>query len=136
MKPGVSIRLLIPLLALGFTACVSTSSPPDSSASHPANPKAETSPRAAFVPMLMAGAEGLVLPLATNEVDHGEHQHNAAGQGAQTPAQKPAEHKHEHEKSKETSTQGVVYTCPHHPEVKQSKPGECPKCGMKLEAKK
>lgn len=86
--------------------------------------------------MLMAGTEGLVLPLATNDVDHGEHQHNAAGQGAQKPVQKPAEHKPEHENNKETSPQGAVYTCPHHPEVKQSNPGECPKCGMKLEVKK
>src|SRR5688572_12822615 len=25
------------------------------------------------------------------------------------------------------------YTCPMHPEVKQDKPGSCPKCGMALE---
>ena len=28
------------------------------------------------------------------------------------------------------------YTCPHHPEVVQDKPGNCPKCGMKLVEKK
>ena len=28
--------------------------------------------------------------------------------------------------------QGATYTCPMHPEVQQSGPGECPKCGMKL----
>ena len=28
---------------------------------------------------------------------------------------------------------GVLYTCPMHPEVQQSKPGACPKCGMALE---
>src|SRR5688500_15064275 len=27
-----------------------------------------------------------------------------------------------------------TYTCPMHPEVRQSKPGVCPKCGMALEA--
>ncbi len=29
-------------------------------------------------------------------------------------------------------TQMVIYTCPMHPEVKMDKPGNCPKCGMKL----
>jgi hypothetical protein len=26
----------------------------------------------------------------------------------------------------------TVYTCPMHPEVRQDRPGKCPKCGMKL----
>jgi len=32
-----------------------------------------------------------------------------------------------------TSSSGRVYTCPMHPEVRQNKPGDCPKCGMALE---
>ena len=28
---------------------------------------------------------------------------------------------------------GTVYTCPMHPEVRQDRPGSCPKCGMALE---
>ena len=28
---------------------------------------------------------------------------------------------------------GAIYTCPMHPEVRQDKPGACPKCGMALE---
>jgi len=28
---------------------------------------------------------------------------------------------------------GAIYTCPMHPEVRQSSPGSCPKCGMALE---
>ena len=31
------------------------------------------------------------------------------------------------------STDKVSYTCPMHPEVQESKPGSCPKCGMALE---
>jgi len=31
------------------------------------------------------------------------------------------------------SAQGVEYTCPMHPEVRQMGPGSCPKCGMALE---
>lgn len=30
---------------------------------------------------------------------------------------------------------GTVYTCPMHPEVQSDKPGDCPKCGMKLQPK-
>ncbi|MCA9716758.1 MAG: YHS domain-containing protein, partial [Myxococcales bacterium] len=30
---------------------------------------------------------------------------------------------------------GAVFTCPMHPEVEQRGPGDCPKCGMALEAK-
>jgi Cu+-exporting ATPase len=29
--------------------------------------------------------------------------------------------------------EGVAYTCPMHPEVRQDHPGDCPKCGMALE---
>ncbi len=29
--------------------------------------------------------------------------------------------------------QGILYTCPMDPEVRQSQPGPCPKCGMALE---
>jgi hypothetical protein len=33
------------------------------------------------------------------------------------------------------SSPGATYVCPMHPEVKQSSPGKCPKCGMALVAK-
>ena len=29
--------------------------------------------------------------------------------------------------------EGDVYTCSMHPEVRQSEPGTCPKCGMELQ---
>ncbi len=32
------------------------------------------------------------------------------------------------------SSAGATYTCPMHPEVEQDAPGDCPKCGMALEA--
>jgi P-type Cu+ transporter len=35
-----------------------------------------------------------------------------------------------------TPAPAVVYTCPMHPEVSDTKPGSCPKCGMTLEPKK
>jgi hypothetical protein len=30
------------------------------------------------------------------------------------------------------SSADVIYTCPMHPEVKETAPGKCPKCGMNL----
>ncbi len=35
-------------------------------------------------------------------------------------------------KEKQEQMAEKVYTCPMHPEVQQSEPGDCPKCGMKL----
>jgi Cu+-exporting ATPase len=43
---------------------------------------------------------------------------NAATAAPQTPA---------------VAHEGVIYTCPMHPEIRQSEPGACPKCGMTLE---
>lgn len=49
-----------------------------------------------------------------------------SSQGTSTaPAKKPA-----------TPASAVVYTCPMHPEVTSNKPGNCPKCGMKLVVQK
>lgn len=31
-----------------------------------------------------------------------------------------------------TEKETPAYTCPMHPEVKENKPGRCPKCGMNL----
>ena len=36
-------------------------------------------------------------------------------------------------KAEESPPAGKTYTCPMHPEVQQSGPGSCPKCGMALE---
>jgi P-type Cu+ transporter len=36
-------------------------------------------------------------------------------------------------KTLELSSPGSMYTCPMHPEIKESIPGSCPKCGMALE---
>ena len=47
------------------------------------------------------------------------------------PEEKPAEKPPV--EGKEPAPAGVYYTCPMHPEVKQDKPGDCPKCGMALE---
>ena len=38
--------------------------------------------------------------------------------------------------SAQKSEKAVQYTCSMHPEVVQNKPGDCPKCGMKLVEKR
>jgi uncharacterized paraquat-inducible protein A len=48
---------------------------------------------------------------------------------AETPARRrPAK------RSKRAQAQGVTYTCPMHHDVHLKSPGECPKCGMELDA--
>jgi YHS domain-containing protein len=51
---------------------------------------------------------------------HG-HEHSPGRGQAPTQAAPPAEH------------EAVEYTCPMHPEIRQSGPGVCPICGMALE---
>ena len=51
------------------------------------------------------------------------HGHTAGEQTPATSAAVPME-----------APAGTIYTCPMHPEVQQDHPGNCPKCGMSLEA--
>ena len=50
---------------------------------------------------------------------------------------KKSEHEHSAgEQSGHEQSAAKKYTCPHHPEVVQDKPGKCPKCSMDLVEKK
>lgn len=42
-------------------------------------------------------------------------------------------HSHEGSMLMESEDKGVTYSCPMHPEIVASEPGQCPKCGMNLE---
>lgn len=81
-------------VALALTGCVSGPTSSELSESHPAHPQAQTSAEPVAALVLVAGSQGLVLPVSTNqtEMQHEHHKQAPAGKGAQ----KPAEHKHEH----------------------------------------
>jgi hypothetical protein len=90
MKTFAAILTILPMLVL--TGCVGGVSN-NVNGSHPANPQAQQSPVAPTQPMLLAGSQSLVLPVATNDaaMRHEHHQTTPA-----KPAQKPADHQHEH----------------------------------------
>jgi len=46
---------------------------------------------------------------------------------------KSAEHGHHHSHQTKSTVSGAEYICPMDPEVRQDRPGSCPKCGMALE---
>lgn len=81
--------------ALALTGCVSGKLS-SLSETHPAHPQAPQSSEPIATPMLLAGSDGLVLPVSTNqtEMHHGQHQHTPSGKSAQ----QPGEHKHEEKK--------------------------------------
>lgn len=111
-----------------LAGCVNLSSSPPLGEDHPANPNASVSSSEPAKAYLMAATNLSTLKLEDlpKAADPSEHDHSAyAKPDAQAaPAKEGA------------PAPGAVYTCPHHPEVKMNKPGECPKCGMKLEVKK
>ncbi len=71
-------------------------------------------------------AVGLFLAACNNDNKSGQNSADSTSKqgtiGAHDGHGENAEHSGEH-----------VYSCPMHPEVRQSGPGECPKCGMDLE---
>src|SRR5690606_17796343 len=67
-----------------------------------------------------------VAPSAHHEHGHHAHQHPAH-------THEHAHHGHTHARHAPTQQPDVTYVCPMDPEVRQSTPGSCPKCGMALE---
>lgn len=139
----VQAWLLAASMALQGAGCASTQM--ESSPEHPASPRAAEAPLPPVGEALSepqepsaqqpegdtanssaAPSHDTALPPPTTGAApgqgaaHGGHQDHAAAHGSQgAPASAGAE-------------QAERWTCPMHPEVVQSGPGKCPKCGMKL----
>ena len=133
-RAGLSILFTAMLFVATVGACACQPKPRPTSLD-PSNPAAPESP-----------------PLALATLTPTPELAPVAAQPDRQPTEKPpapvtsgAEHGHHHggsaapaakDKSGEAGKTGkqpaTVYTCPVHPEVTSDKPGNCPKCGMKL----
>ena len=134
------IRCAVPLFgsSLILMSCASHSTIQPIPAEHPASPKAMEARPIRPSPALRPEAQDsqkTQTPLTTpdtsrsapghmHEMQHGAKLPEVPSQTQPAPAPAavlPAE--------QET---GTTYVCPMHPDVIQTKPGSCPKCGMKL----
>jgi hypothetical protein len=153
MKQRHAVALLLPIV---LTACAAGTGL-NLESDHPASPEAAEgtvySPPQAFaaegaVPASRPASQPTTQP-ATQPVGAGEHEMSGheghSGMSAETEKMEPAgagEHEmsgHEGHSgmSAETETMETVaqdYTCPMHPDVHEPAPGDCPICGMTLEA--
>jgi len=92
---------------------------------HGLEPPASMEQQKAAVPDAPAQSEpaSADTAMSSHKHEHGEHAHHGGGDTA--PATAAAE---------SASAQGcTMHACPMHPEVCQSSPGNCPRCGMALE---
>src|SRR5215472_13065976 len=75
---------------------------------------------------------------AKHSAEHGGHSYYFCSQGCRSKFLADPHHflsaKHETSSDQATHAEGgTIYTCPMHPEVRQTGPGSCPICGMALE---
>src|SRR5436853_3387254 len=90
-----------------------------------------------------AAAEGAIDPVCGMTVDphtakrrhqHRGHTYYFCSAGCRTRfAADPGKYLSKDQRAAEPVPQGAIYTCPMHPEVRQTGPGSCPICGMALE---
>jgi heavy metal-binding protein len=73
--------------------------------------------------LILAALFLAISPLASASVPDGQGQRRAT-------------HRRTAKRRKRARAQMVTYTCPMHHDVHLQSPGDCPKCGMELEAEK
>ena len=111
-------------LAISVPGC--TSSQIDIGPEHPASPEATVAP----LPPVGEALSANDAPPAATAPDGASHDDHAAHSGA-THGEAPAS-QDRNAPTDASDGDSERWTCPMHPEVVQSKPGNCPKCGMKL----
>jgi hypothetical protein len=104
---------------------------------HPANPAAAEAPVPPSSQTLASpttGTESNEAGSSAASVHAGGHDHGASHGGTAAAAPDAAGESTAATAPPAAGAKGgaTVYTCPHHPEVTSDKPGECPKCHMKL----
>ncbi len=119
MLRGTLCVLLGSLILFGCAGAIRLQPLP---ADHPANPEAPEAPMQAPPQTLREAPGGSSEDPGASPSEHPmDHQHEPGGGGqTQPPTGEP------------DPPEGAVYTCPMHPEVRESAPGRCPKCGMAL----
>lgn len=101
-------------IALGLWLMACASAPPPPAHTSPLSPEAEEPPIAPVATSLRQDPLATPPPPAAHDA-HAGHHHSAAS----APNSEP-------------QAASETYVCPMHPDVKQSTPGKCPRCGMKL----
>ncbi len=114
MIPNRRLRSYLAATSVAFHSLGCSSSQLPSSSQHPASPDAPEAPLPPDGQALSEPAEPETMPANSPDV----HAHEG-GMSTVTQAD-PADQ------------EAKSWTCPMHPEVVQSEPGKCPKCGMKL----
>ena len=128
---ALALSLLLPVAML---ACVSTQL--EVGKTHPANASAETTP----LPNVGAALKGDIEPPQKDETKsegsgpssdhaHAGHQH---GGGSATAPEPPSDTAPTETPKGDATERATQWTCPMHPEVVKTEPGNCPICGMKL----
>ena len=104
MKRRITLATVSVLLG-GAAGCAERAEPAAPTQRHPASPTAAEAPA----------------PAASNTLKPDLDPDGAAPGGAPAPAD-------------DALATPAAYTCPHHPRVMEAEPGDCPTCGMPLEA--
>lgn len=120
-------------LLLGACAAQTSQLPAERDPSNPEAPEGVQPEISALTPQPGAGEVEEAPPAPEPMHMHGMDMTPAPDAGSAAPSS--AKKGEERQPAKPPLGKNQSYTCPMHPEVVQSTPGKCPKCGMKLVAK-